>query len=127
VSSITEKVLGAGTIKGVRPDHYRRFNRIGTTNVHDELIQLIGGESIRSGICKKCPSSYFSGRFFYLKKLVRSSYFYSGSMQVLKCLITYRYLYRVMLQQKSCMLVAADVYRPASIDQLTILGKQVPP
>jgi signal recognition particle subunit SRP54 len=44
VSSITEKVLGAGTIKGVRPDHYRRFNRIGTTDVHDELIQLVDGE-----------------------------------------------------------------------------------
>ena len=25
------------------------------------------------------------------------------------------------------MLVAADVYRPAAIDQLTILGKQVTP
>jgi hypothetical protein len=29
-------------------------------------------------------------------------------------------------QGKSCMLVAGDVYRPAAIDQLTILGKQVP-
>nr|AAX95238.1 signal recognition particle protein, putative [Oryza sativa Japonica Group] len=29
------------------------------------------------------------------------------------------------LQGKSCMLIAADVYRPAAIDQLTILGKQV--
>ncbi|CAJ2632336.1 unnamed protein product [Trifolium pratense] len=28
-------------------------------------------------------------------------------------------------QGKSCMLVAGDVYRPAAIDQLTILGKQV--
>lgn len=34
---------------------------------------------------------------------------------------------RVRLQGKSCMLVAADVYRPAAIDQLTVLGKQVPP
>ncbi|OEL31765.1 Signal recognition particle 54 kDa protein, chloroplastic [Dichanthelium oligosanthes] len=32
---------------------------------------------------------------------------------------------RLRLQGKSCMLVAADVYRPAAIDQLTILGKKV--
>lgn len=29
------------------------------------------------------------------------------------------------LQGKSCMLVAGDVYRPAAIDQLVILGEQV--
>jgi len=29
------------------------------------------------------------------------------------------------LQGKSCMLVAGDVYRPAAIDQLVILGQQV--
>jgi len=28
-------------------------------------------------------------------------------------------------QGKSCMLVAGDVYRPAAIDQLVILGEQV--
>ncbi|KAJ0722941.1 putative signal-recognition-particle GTPase [Helianthus annuus] len=28
-------------------------------------------------------------------------------------------------QGKSCMLIAGDVYRPAAIDQLVILGKQV--
>ena len=29
------------------------------------------------------------------------------------------------IQGKSCMLVAGDVYRPAAIDQLVILGEQV--
>lgn len=29
------------------------------------------------------------------------------------------------IQGKSCMLIAGDVYRPAAIDQLVILGKQV--
>lgn len=28
-------------------------------------------------------------------------------------------------QGKSCMLVAADVYRPAAVDQLKILGEKV--
>jgi hypothetical protein len=50
-SSIT-----AGTIKGVRPDHYRRFNRIGTTDVHDELIQLIGAEVLDLVFAKSAPT-----------------------------------------------------------------------
>ncbi|KAL6905616.1 hypothetical protein ACP4OV_003217 [Aristida adscensionis] len=111
VSSVTEKALGANTIRGVRPD--QQLVKI----VHDELVQLMGGEVSDLVFAKTGPTVILLAGLqgvgkttvcaklaYYLKKL------------------TYT---RVRLQGKSCMLVAADVYRPAAIDQLTIMGKQV--
>nr|CAB3463110.1 unnamed protein product [Digitaria exilis] len=94
VSSVSEKTLGADTIKGVRPD--QQLVKI----VHDELVQLMGGE---------------------VSDLVFAK---SGPTVILLAGLQDTYA-SVRLQGKSCMLVAADVYRPAAIDQLTILGQQV--
>ncbi|RLM98224.1 hypothetical protein C2845_PM06G13980 [Panicum miliaceum] len=73
VSSVSEKALGADTIRGVRPE--QQLVKI----VHDELVQLMGGEVSDLVFAKSGPT----------------------------------------------VILLADVYRPAAIDQLTILGKQV--
>ncbi|OAY67779.1 Signal recognition particle 54 kDa protein, chloroplastic, partial [Ananas comosus] len=65
--------------------------------VHDELVKLMGGEVSDLVFSKSAP------------------------------LIFVRVRCNLLMQTdgKSCMLVAADVYRPAAIDQLKILGDQV--
>ncbi|RWW26023.1 hypothetical protein GW17_00009614 [Ensete ventricosum] len=84
--------------------------------VHVELVKLMGGEVSELVFAKSGPTvmllaglqgvgkTTVSAKLaFYLKKLVQ----FEDPLG------------------KSCMLVAADVYRPAAVDQLQILGEKV--
>ncbi|CAL5441212.1 unnamed protein product [Camellia sinensis] len=77
--------------------------------VHDELVKLMGGEVSELVFAKYGPTIILL-----------------ASLQgVGKTIVCTKFAFYLKKQGKSCMLVAGDVYRPAAIDQLVILGEQV--
>uniref|UniRef100_A0A803L2V7 signal-recognition-particle GTPase n=1 Tax=Chenopodium quinoa TaxID=63459 RepID=A0A803L2V7_CHEQI len=95
VQSVSDQAVGVGLIRGVKPD--QQLVKI----VKDELVKLMGGEVSELVFFKIWSHCDTIGR------------------------ITRSWEDNCFCQGKSCMLVAGDVYRPAAIDQLVILGKQV--
>ena len=101
--NVKEIALGKEVIKSIRPGQL--FVKI----VHDELVRLMGNEKVELKL-KNNPSIILmaglqgSGKTTFSAKLAN------------------------FLKQKrgrTVMLVACDVYRPAAIEQLKILGQQV--
>ncbi|WP_372640486.1 signal recognition particle protein [Ancylomarina sp.] len=100
---VKEKALGQNVLTSLKP------NQLMVKIVHDELAELMGGENVDIDI-KGNPSviliaglqgsgkTTFSGKLAHLLKTKRS---------------------------KNPLLVACDVYRPAAIDQLHVLGEQI--
>ncbi|KAL2345241.1 hypothetical protein Fmac_006526 [Flemingia macrophylla] len=103
VQSVSDQAVGTGVIRGVRPD--QQLVKI----VHDELVQLMGGEVSELVFSKSGPTVILL----------------AGLQGVGKTTVCAKLANYLKKQGKSCMLVAGDVYRPAAIDQLAILGKQV--
>ncbi len=101
--TVKDKALGQDVLKSVKP------GQMLVKIVHDELAQLMGGEAVDVNI-KPNPSvvlmaglqgsgkTTFSGKLANLLKNKRG---------------------------KKPLLVACDVYRPAAIDQLKVLGEQI--
>lgn len=102
-ATVKEKALGQNVLTSLKP------NQLMVKIVHDELAELMGGEHVDINI-KGNPAviliaglqgsgkTTFSGKLANLLKTKRS---------------------------KSPLLVAGDVYRPAAIDQLHVLGEQI--
>ncbi|KAK1647124.1 hypothetical protein QYE76_064929 [Lolium multiflorum] len=103
VSSVSEKALGSDVIRGIRPE--QQLVKI----VHDELVQLMGGEVSDLVFARTGPTVILL----------------AGLQGVGKTTVCAKLAFYLKKLGKSCMLVAADVYRPAAIDQLTVLGEQV--
>nr|CAD1829950.1 unnamed protein product [Ananas comosus var. bracteatus] len=103
VQSVSEQAVGTGLIRGVRPD--QQLVKI----VHDELVKLMGGEVSDLVFSKSGPTVFIL----------------AGLQGVGKTTVCAKLAFYLKKLGKSCMLVAADVYRPAAIDQLKILGDQV--
>ncbi|KAI3902637.1 hypothetical protein MKW92_050233 [Papaver armeniacum] len=103
VQAVSEQAVGVGLIRGVKPD--QQLVKI----VHSELVKLMGGEVSELNFAK-------SGTTVILL---------AGLQGVGKTTVCAKLSYYLKKQGKSSMLVAADVYRPAAIDQLVILGEQV--
>ncbi|KAJ3703585.1 hypothetical protein LUZ61_007290 [Rhynchospora tenuis] len=103
VQSVTDRAIGADLIRGVRPD--QQLVKI----VHDELVQLMGGEVSDLVFAKSGPTVILL----------------AGLQGVGKTTVCAKLAFYLKKLGKSCMLVACDVYRPAAIDQLKILGEQV--
>lgn len=103
VQSVSDQAVGVGLIRGVRPD--QQLVKI----VHDELVKLMGGE-VSDLVFSK------SGTTVILL---------AGLQGVGKTTVCAKLAFYLKKLGKSCMMVAADVYRPAAIDQLIILGDQV--
>ncbi|OIW11361.1 hypothetical protein TanjilG_19617 [Lupinus angustifolius] len=103
VQAVTDQAVGLGVIRGVRPD--QQLVKI----VHDELVKLMGGEFSELVFAKSGPTVILL----------------AGLQGVGKTTVCAKLANYLKKQGKSCMLVAGDVYRPAAIDQLAILGKQV--
>jgi signal recognition particle subunit SRP54 len=104
IEDIREKSLGEQVIKSVSPA--QMIVKI----VYDELTQLMGGEQKPLNLSpKKLPAVIMvaglqgSGKTTFCAKLAL----------------------RLKKSGKQPMLVAADVYRPAAVDQLKALGQQV--
>lgn len=100
---VKEKAMGANVIKALKP------NEVMIKIVHDELTRLMGGEksdiNLKGNPCiiliaglQGSGKTTFSGKLANLLKTKRG---------------------------KNPLLVAGDVYRPAAIEQLKIIGEQI--
>ncbi|KAI0491484.1 hypothetical protein KFK09_025744 [Dendrobium nobile] len=103
VQTVSDQAAGVGLIRGVKPD--QQLVKI----VHDELVKLMGGE-VSDLVFSK------SGTTVILL---------AGLQGVGKTTVCAKLAFYLKKLGKSCMMIAADVYRPAAIDQLMILGDQV--
>lgn len=101
--AVSEKAVGVGVIPGVKPS--QQLVKV----VNDELVNLMGGEVSELVFSKSGPTVILL----------------AGLQGVGKTTVCAKLAFYLKKQGKSCMLVAADVYRPAAIDQLVILGNQV--
>lgn len=104
VEQVREKALGIDTIRGVRPAD--QFVKV----VQDEITTLIGGEETRIKWNDRGPTVIMmvglqgTGKTTTTAKLAR---------------------YLKKREGKSPLMVAADVQRPAAIEQLKVLGAQI--
>ncbi|CAM8890182.1 unnamed protein product [Rhodiola kirilowii] len=103
VQSISEQAVGVGVIRGVKPD--QQLVKI----VNDELVKLMGGEVSELVFAKSGPTVILL----------------AGLQGVGKTTVCAKLAFYLKKQGKSCLIIAGDVYRPAAIDQLAILGEQI--
>ncbi|NOX84954.1 MAG: signal recognition particle protein [Chlorobi bacterium] len=102
-SHVKEKALGQNVLNAVKP------GELMVKIVHDELAELMGGEQVDINITGS-PAVILiaglqgSGKTTFAAKLAN---------------------YLKSKKGKQPLLVAGDVYRPAAIDQLKVLGEQV--
>ncbi|KAL3839287.1 hypothetical protein ACJIZ3_023878 [Penstemon smallii] len=103
VQDVSDQAVGTGVIRGVKPD--QQLVKL----VNDELVKLMGGEVSELVFAKSSPTVILL----------------AGLQGVGKTTVSAKLALYLKKQGKSCMLIAGDVYRPAAIDQLVILGEQV--
>ncbi len=98
-----EKALGMQVIETLRPE------QVMVKVVHDELVRLMGPIETRIPFVSKPPTVILMAGL-------------QGSGKTTTCAKLARYC---MLRGKKPLLVAADLKRPAAIDQLEVLGQQL--
>jgi signal recognition particle subunit SRP54 len=103
VARVKEKAIGANVLESLTPAQTI------VKTVHEELVDLLGGAQARLQFSDAPPS------VIMLVGLQGSG----KTTQAAKLAL------RLKEQGRRTMLVAADVYRPAAIDQLVTLGKQI--
>lgn len=103
IAEIEAKAQGAEVLTGVRPD--QQFIKI----VHDELVQVMGETNVPLAQADKPPTIVLM----------------AGLQGTGKTTATAKLALHLRKQNRSCLMVATDVYRPAAIDQLVTLGKQI--
>lgn len=103
IAEIEAKAQGAEVISGVRPD--QQFIKI----VYDELLEVMGETNVPLAQADKPPTIVLM----------------AGLQGTGKTTATAKLALHLGKLNRSCLLVATDVYRPAAIDQLVTLGKQI--
>ncbi|MDB9515867.1 signal recognition particle protein [Roseofilum reptotaenium CS-1145] len=103
IAEVESRAQGAEVVSGVRPD--QQFIKI----VHDELVAVMGGENAPLAQVEKAPTVVLM----------------AGLQGTGKTTASAKLALYLRKQERSCQLVATDVYRPAAIDQLITLGKQI--
>ncbi|MEH2305709.1 signal recognition particle protein [Nostoc sp.] len=103
ISEVEAKAQGAEVVTGVRPD--QQFIKI----VHDELVEVMGEENVPIAEGQEKPTIVLM----------------AGLQGTGKTTATAKLALHLRKLDRSCLLVATDVYRPAAIDQLLTLGKQI--
>ncbi|MBE9077282.1 signal recognition particle protein [Romeria aff. gracilis LEGE 07310] len=103
VAEVSEKAQGAEVVSGVSPD--QQFIKI----VYDELVSVMGETNVP------------------LKQVVPGPtvVLMAGLQGTGKTTATAKLALHLRKQERTALLVATDVYRPAAIDQLITLGKQI--
>lgn len=100
---VTQKALGSEVIKTLHPD------QLMVKIVHDELVQLLGPVDPRIPYVTPAPTIILMAGL-------------QGSGKTTTCA---KLAIHVMKNGKRPLLVAADLKRPAAIDQLQVLGEQI--
>ena len=100
---IQEKSVGTDVLKGINPG--QQFIKI----VNDELVELLGGTNSRLTKGVKNPTV-----------LMLSGFQGAGKTTFAAKLANY-----LKKQGESVLMVGADIYRPAAIKQLQVLGEQI--
>ncbi len=103
ITEVETKAQGAEVISGVRPD--QQFIKI----VYDELLEVMGEENVPLAEAATAPTIVLM----------------AGLQGTGKTTATAKLALHLRKINRSCMMVATDVYRPAAIDQLKTLGKQI--
>ncbi|MDX2097316.1 MAG: signal recognition particle protein [Leptolyngbyaceae cyanobacterium bins.59] len=103
VAEVQTKAQGAEVVSGVRPD--QQFIKI----VHDELVALMGKTNVPLAQSETAPTIVLM----------------AGLQGTGKTTATAKLALHLRKQNRNALLVATDVYRPAAIDQLVTLGKQI--
>lgn len=105
VSGVQEAALGESVIKSVSPA--QQFIKI----VHDNLVEILGGKDYEPSL----PLQPIPPTIIILSGL-------QGSGKTTSAGKLGRYFAK---DGKNVLLIAADIYRPAAIDQLEVLGKNL--
>jgi signal recognition particle subunit SRP54 len=103
VREVEETAQGANVISGVRPD--QQFIKV----VYDELVKTMGQTNIPLAQAKEAPTVILM----------------AGLQGAGKTTATAKLALHLQKEKRTTLLVATDVYRPAAIDQLITLGKQI--
>ncbi|MGL5833378.1 MAG: signal recognition particle protein [Waterburya sp.] len=103
VADVEKKALGEGVISGVNPG--QQFIKI----VYDELVKVMGDSNVPLAQADKPPTVILM----------------AGLQGTGKTTATAKLALYLRKQNRSCLMVGTDVYRPAAIDQLLTLGKQI--
>ncbi len=103
ITEVEAKALGSEVITGVRPD--QQFIKI----VYDELVQVMGTLNVPLAQVDQPPTIVLM----------------AGLQGTGKTTATAKLALHLRKLNRSCLMVATDVYRPAAIDQLVTLGKQI--
>lgn len=102
-AQVQSRAQGAEVVKGVNPGE--QFIKI----VHDELVALMGESNVPLAQAAEAPTVILM----------------AGLQGTGKTTATAKLALHLRKADRSTLLVATDVYRPAAIDQLVTLGKQI--
>ncbi|MBD2305304.1 signal recognition particle protein [Chroococcidiopsis sp. FACHB-1243] len=103
IAEVETKAQGAEVLSGVRPD--QQFIKV----VYDELVEVMGETNVPLAQADAAPTIVLM----------------AGLQGTGKTTATAKLALHLRKQDLSCLMVATDVYRPAAIDQLVTLGKQI--
>lgn len=103
IEAVEQKALGEEVITGVNPG--QQFIKI----VYDELVKVMGESNVPLAQAETAPTVILM----------------AGLQGTGKTTATAKLALYLRKQKRSCLMVATDIYRPAAIDQLITLGKQI--
>ncbi len=103
IEDVRQRALGAEVIAGVRPD--QQFIKI----VYDELVTVMGESNVPLAQAETAPTVILM----------------AGLQGAGKTTATAKLALHLRKENRTTLLVATDIYRPAAIDQLLTLGKQI--
>lgn len=103
IEEVRQRALGAEVVAGVRPD--QQFIKI----VYDELVTVMGESNVPLAQASQAPTVILM----------------AGLQGAGKTTATAKLALHLRKENRTTLLVATDIYRPAAIDQLLTLGKQI--
>ncbi len=103
VEEVRQKAVGEEVVRGLNPD--QKFIQV----VHQQLVEVMGGDNAPLASSESSPTVVLM----------------TGLQGAGKTTATAKLGLHLKDQGKTALMVAADVYRPAAIDQLRTLGEQI--